>query len=112
MKLQERITWYSRPENRYWKRIWHLTELIIYSATLIICSVTLFWYGDGTSFQLPYIILSVGLAISCALSAVGIYKNETIKRWHIQIISFGFLSSAGLCAMAGFLILSVQGTAT
>jgi len=111
MNLKERIAWLSEPEHRKWKFIWHITELGIYSVLLVVCAVTLYFYGNGEGFQTFYILLTIGLAISCALSALGLHANRAMKRWHIQVISFGFLSGAGLCAMAGFLILVTQRSA-
>jgi len=109
MKFNEKIAWYNEPEQRRWKRVWHVIELCLYSIATIVCAATLYINGDGTTFQSLYIVVSLSLCVSCFIHAIGIYHNQTIKRWHMQAVSFGYLSGAGLCALSGFLILSVQG---
>ena len=107
--LSERIKWYSEPETRRWKRIWHCIELFFISLSAIVVLVVTQIYGNGTKLQPIFILFTLVVAISSVLIALPVYQSVAFKRWHIQIITLGFGGGGvGIAAVAAFLLLELQ----
>ena len=110
--LAENINWYREIETRKWKRIWHCIELSIISVVAVIIPAVMFIYGDGTSFQPVLIFFTLALSVTSASLIIPFYQSMIFKRWHIQVIIYGFMCGVGLSALAGFLILGLQQSGT
>lgn len=108
MTLSEKINWYREVETRKWKRIWYCIELSLISLLAIIIPTVMYIYGDGTKFQPILMFFTLGLSVSSASLVVPFYQSVTFKRWHIRVITYGFICGEGLSALAGFLILGLQ----
>ncbi|WP_390616327.1 hypothetical protein [Maricurvus nonylphenolicus] len=106
--LSERINWYKQPETRKWKRLWHCVELSLISLSALVVLVVVYMYGNGTKLQ-PLLMLFTGMvALSSACLLPSFYSLSTFKRWHIQLITLGLGSGAGISAVAAFVVLELQ----
>lgn len=112
MTLAEKMNWYREVETRKWKRIWQSIELSLISIFGVIIPAVMYTYGDGTNFQSTLMFFTLALSVSSASLVVPFYQSVTFKRWHIQVITYGFVCGVGLSALTGFLILGLQQSST
>ncbi len=110
--LSEKIEWYKESETRAWKRIWNFCELLIFSLSAIAIVSVVNIYGDGTKLQPVFTLFTVVLAISASCGTVALLYADPLKRWLIQIITFGFGGAVGISAVAALLILELQNVST
>lgn len=107
-KLQEKIGWYKELESRRWKLVWHAFELTCISLVSFTMCIVLYIKGDGTHLQLAHLLFTFFIGMVSICLAPSVYGAHVFQRWQIHLIVIGLGCGAGLSALAGILILSMQ----
>ena len=106
--LSEKVTWYKESETRLWRQIVSNVLMSFFSVCGVAILVVMLIYGDGTNLQPVLFLFTLVVSLSVIAMTFAIIKSSELKRWHIEIIEFGYAGAIGISAVATFLLIEMQ----
>ena len=106
--LSEKIEWYCQKEQRLWKRIYHLSEIVFISISALVLAVLVQIYGSGNNLQSAVVAFIIIIALSSILLAPTVLKSVSFNRWQTQVITLGLGSGVGISAICTLFLFELQ----